>query len=181
MFSIYICMTVYSHSRLSCYEQRPAKFKFQYIDKVETEAEQSVEAFLSSQVHETLEKLYRDLGYQKHNSLEELLDYFRIEWSKNWSDDIVIVKDEYTKDNYLRMGEKYLSDYYQRYYPFDQGRTIALEERIVIALGPSSDYKLQGYIDRLTEAKDGLQNTQLSYKRFNEIISELKTAGLISN
>jgi Cdc6-like AAA superfamily ATPase len=25
------------------------------------------------------------------------------------------------------------------------------------------------------------QNTQLSYKRFNEIISELKTAGLISN
>jgi len=148
-------MTVYSHSRLSCYEQCPAKFKLQYIDKVETAVEQSVEAFLGSQVHAALEKLYRDLGYQKATSREELLDYFRSEWSKNWSDDIVIVKDEYTSDNYQRMGEKYLSDYYTRYHPFDQGRTIALEERIVIALDPSGEYKLQGYIDRLTEAKDG--------------------------
>ena len=148
-------MTVYSHSRLSCFEQCPAKFKLQYIDKVETEAEQSVEAFLGSQVHEALEKLYRDHGYQKKDSLEELLDFFRVEWKKNWSDDIVIVKDEYTADNYQRMGEKYLTDYYKRYHPFDNGRTIALEERIVISLDSSGDYKLQGYIDRLTEAKDG--------------------------
>jgi putative RecB family exonuclease len=148
-------MTVYSHSRLSCYEQCPAKFKYQYIEKVETEVEQSVEAFLGGQVHEVLEKLYRDLGFQKENSLEELLDFFRAEWSKNWSDDIVIVKEEYSSDNYQRMGEKYLSDYYKRYHPFTQGRTIALEERIMIALDPSGEYKLQGYIDRLTEAKDG--------------------------
>jgi len=86
---ISVSMTVYSHSRLSCYEQCPAKFKLQYIDKVETEVEQSVEAFLGSQVHETLEKLYRDLSYQKMNSLDELLCFFRDDWKKNWSDDIV--------------------------------------------------------------------------------------------
>lgn len=49
-------MTVYSHSRLSCFEQCPQKFKLQYIDKVETEVEESVEAFLGSRTHETLEK-----------------------------------------------------------------------------------------------------------------------------
>jgi putative RecB family exonuclease len=54
-------MTVYSHSRLSCFEQCPQKFKLQYIDKVETEVEESIEA---------LEKLYRDLQYQKTDSLE---------------------------------------------------------------------------------------------------------------
>jgi putative RecB family exonuclease len=148
-------MTVYSHSRLSCYEQCPQKFKLQYIDKVETETEDTVEAFLGSQVHETLEKLYRDLTYQKMNSLEDLLSFFRDEWKKNWSDDIVIVKQEYTQDNYLKMGETYLADYYKRYHPFAQGKTIALEERILIALDDAGKYKLQGYIDRLTEVKNG--------------------------
>jgi putative RecB family exonuclease len=148
-------MTVYSHSRLSCYEQCPAKFKLQYIDKVETEVEESVEAFLGSRVHETLEKLYRDLQFQKMDSLEELLVFLRDVWKKNWSDDIMIVKEEYTQENYLKMGERYLSDYYMRYRPFDQGRTIALEERILINVDESGEYKLQGYIDRLTEAKDG--------------------------
>ena len=148
-------MTVYSHSRLSCYEQCPQKFKLQYIDKVETEVEGSIEAFLGSRVHETLEKLYRDLKFQKINSLDDLLVFLRDEWKKNWSDDIVIVKEEYTQENYLKMGEKYLSDYYKRYHPFNQGKTIALEERILVNLDDTGEYKLQGYIDRLSENSDG--------------------------
>lgn len=148
-------MTVYSHSRLSCYEQCPARFKFQYIDKVETEVEETVEAFLGTRVHEALEKLYRDLQFKKENSLEELLSFFRTEWEAQWSEDIVIVREEYTAENYRRMGEQYLSDYYKRYHPFDQGRTIALEEQIRITLDEEGAYKLQGYIDRLTEASDG--------------------------
>ncbi|VVB62096.1 PD-(D/E)XK nuclease superfamily protein [uncultured archaeon] len=148
-------MTVYSHSRLSCYEQCPQKFKLQYINKVETEVEESVEAFLGSRVHEVLEKLYRDRDHQKMNSLEELLGFLRDEWKDNWSDAIVVVNNEYTPENYLRMAEKYLADYYKRYHPFDQGRTVALEERILINLDEPGEYKLQGYIDRLTEMKDG--------------------------
>ena len=148
-------MTVYSHSRLSCYEQCPQKFKLQYIDKVETEVEESVEAFLGSRVHETLEKLYRDHQHQKLDSLEDLLVFLRSEWQANWSDAIVIVNDEYTLENYLKMAEKYVSDYYKRYHPFDQGRTVALEERILITIDTSGEYKLQGYIDRLSESKDG--------------------------
>jgi putative RecB family exonuclease len=148
-------MTVYSHSRLSCYEHCPAKFKLQYIDKVETEGAESVEAFLGSRVHETLEKLYRDLDHQKTSTLEELFEFLRSEWKSNWSEDIVIVNEEYTQENYLKMAEKYVSDYYQRYHPFHQGKTIALEERIQITLDPEGRYKMQGYIDRLTEVKDG--------------------------
>jgi len=148
-------MTVYSHSRLSCYEQCPQKFKLQYIDKVETEVEESIEAFLGSRVHETLEKLYRDIQHQKMNSLEELLVFLRAGWKKNWSDEIVIVNNEYTQENYLKMAEKYVTDYYSRYKPFDKEKTVALEERILIDLDEAGAYKLQGYIDRLTETKDG--------------------------
>jgi len=148
-------MTVYSHSRLSCYEQCPQKFKLQYIDKVETEVEESVEAFLGSRVHEVLEKLYRDRDHQKMNSLDELLGFLHTEWKDNWSDAIVVVNNEYTPENYLKMAEKYLADYYKRYHPFDQGRTVALEERILINLDEPGEHKLQGYIDRLTEMKEG--------------------------
>ena len=148
-------MTVYSHSRLSCYEQCPQKFKLQYIDKVETEVEENVEAFLGIRVHETLEKLYRDLQFQKLNSLDEIFTFLESEWNENWSDDIIIVNTEYNKDNYLNMAKKYVSDYYSRYAPFDKGKTVALEQRILIDLDDEGAYKLQGYIDRLTETKDG--------------------------
>src|SRR4030042_1989524 len=148
-------MTVYSHSRLSCYEQCPQKFKLQYIEKIETEEEQTVEAFLGIRVHEALEKLYRDLQHQKADSVEELLAFFSSEWDANWTEDIIIVSDEYRPENYLSMGRKYLSDYYTRYHPFDQGKTVALEELIRITLDAEGKYKLQGYIDRLTETRDG--------------------------
>ncbi|MCX6666390.1 MAG: PD-(D/E)XK nuclease family protein [Euryarchaeota archaeon] len=148
-------MTVYSHSRLSCFEQCSQKYKLQYVDKVETEVEGSVEAFLGTQAHETLEKLYKDLMHQKTNTLPDLLDFLRAQWAKNWSDSIVIVNKEYNSENYQKMAEKYISDYYYRYKPFDQGRTIALEQRILINLDESGEFKLQGFIDRLTEKKDG--------------------------
>ena len=148
-------MKVFSHSRLSCYEQCPQKYKLKYIDRVETEVEESIEAFLGVRVHETLEKLYRDLGYQKVNTLDELLDFFHSEWKKNWYDSIVIVKEEYGPENYLKMGERFITDYYNKYKPFDQGRTISLEERILVNLDNSGDYKLQGFIDRVMESEEG--------------------------
>lgn len=161
-------MTIYSHSRLSCYEQCPYKFKLQYIDKVETEVEETVEAFLGSIVHEVLEKLYRDLLFHKMNSLDDIIVFLRSEWKDNWSDDIVIVNTDYNKNNYLKMAEKYITDYYKRYYPFNQGKTIALEERILINLDETGEYKLQGYIDRLTELKDGYYEIH-DYKTYSRL------------
>jgi putative RecB family exonuclease len=94
-------MTIYSHSRLSTFEKCPQKFKLQYIDKVKTEVEESIEAFLGVRVHETLEKHYKDLQYQKKNSLDDLISFLHDEWVKNWSDSIVIVKKEYSIENYF--------------------------------------------------------------------------------
>lgn len=147
---------MYSHSRLSTFEQCPYKFKLKYIDKVEAEIEESIEAFLGSRVHETLEKLYKDLQFQKLNTQDELITYLKAQWMQHWSENIIINRKEYTADNYLKMAEKYISDYYQRYHPFNQTKIISIEERIVIDLDESGSYKLQGFIDRLDEKKDGV-------------------------
>ncbi|MCK5289943.1 MAG: PD-(D/E)XK nuclease family protein, partial [Candidatus Aenigmarchaeota archaeon] len=142
-------MTLYSHSRLSTFEQCPLKFRFRYIDKISVDAAQSIEAFLGSRVHETLEKLYIDLKFQKTNTLADLIKYFNELWKKNWNPTIKIVKKDYTEKNYRMMGEKFITDYYNRYKPFNNTRIMGIEDRVVIDLNGDGKFKLQGYIDRL--------------------------------
>ena len=142
------CRT-YSHSQLSTYETCPHQYKLAYIDKIEVETE-GIEAFMGSRVHDALEKLYRDLKVTKLNSLEELLNFYHQSWEKNWNDMIQIIRKEYSAEDYRRLGERCITDYYKRYYPFDQGKTLGLEEYISFPLEEEKDYWIRGYIDRVT-------------------------------
>jgi putative RecB family exonuclease len=160
-------MSVFSHSRLACFENCPLKFRFRYLDKVKAPRGQGIEAFMGSMVHAALEKLYKDLRFRKLNTLEELLGWFRAQWKKNWNDDIVIVRKQYGPGNYLRMGEDYISDYYKRYQPFNQERTIALEEKVNIMLDSGGRYRLRGYIDRLSYAGKGVYKVHDYKTNFN--------------
>jgi putative RecB family exonuclease len=137
----------YSHSQLSTYENCPQQYKFAYIDKIKIETE-GIEAFMGTRVHEALEKLYRDLKVTKLNTLEELLAYYHQSWEKNWSDTVQIIRKDYSAEDYRRLGERCLRDYYHRYYPFDQGKTLALEENVYFPL--EEGYWIRGVIDRLT-------------------------------
>ncbi|MBI2137875.1 PD-(D/E)XK nuclease family protein [Candidatus Woesearchaeota archaeon] len=149
-------MPSYSHSRLSTFEQCNLKFKFKYIDKVETDAEESVEAFLGKKVHETLEKLYSDLKFEKLNTLKELLAFFKDEWKKSWTEDIIIVKEGITEENYFNMGERFIISYYNRYKPFKQATVIGTEVQVRLKLnGAGTEHNLIGYIDRLDYKEDG--------------------------
>ena len=147
-------MSVYSHSRLGTYETCPLQYKYRYIDHIKKDRE-GIEAFLGKRVHETLEKLYKDLKVTKANSLGDLVTYYNDAWRKNWSEHIEIVKKDYTADNYRRLGEKCIRDYYRRHFPFDQGKTIGLESQIYINLDELGKYRLIGYIDRLVQMDDG--------------------------
>ena len=149
-------MPVYSYSRINCYLQCPRKYKFAYIDKIKTEIKETIESFTGNVVHETLRKLYKDLMYEKLNTLDELLEFLRREWDRKWNDGIIITNKEYTSENYLKMAERFVRDYYKRYYPFNQSRTIALEERVVVDLDGTGRYKIQGYIDRLAYRDGGI-------------------------
>ena len=145
-------MPTYSNSRLEAYQNCPLRFKYIYIERKE-KLVQSIEAFLGSRVHETLEKLYRNLKFTKENSLAELLEYYNSTWEKNWLDSIMVVKKEYTPEHYRNLGEKCIEDYYHRYHPFDQGKTLGLEERIFVDL---DGYRIQGLIDRVVQREDGV-------------------------
>jgi putative RecB family exonuclease len=141
-------MPTYSHSQLSTYETCPQKYKLSYIDKIEVETE-GIEAFMGSRVHDALEKLYRDLKVTKLNTLEELLNFYHQSWEKNWNDMIQIIRKNYSAEDYRRLGEKCITDYYKCYFPFDQGKTLGLEEYIYFPLEEEKGYWIRGFIDRL--------------------------------
>ncbi len=147
-------MTTYSHSRLETFQNCPAKYKFQYIDHKERGAK-GVEAFVGSCVHDTLEKLYKDLHYCRTYTDEDLLALYDVIWKKNWTHDILVVRRDRTRDDYFNMGRKCVADYYRRYHPFDQGKTLATELKAYFCLDDQERYKVMGYIDRLDQRADG--------------------------
>ena len=136
-------MATYSHSKLSTFSQCRYKYKLQYIDGVKIEGAESVEAFMGKLVHEALEKLYKDLKFQKLNSLKDLLKFYRDSWDKSWTDDIIIVKKDYSAKNYKMMGEKYLTDYYNNYAPFDQMTILGLETQDRLHLPDGNHYHVR--------------------------------------
>jgi len=110
---------------------------------------------MGSMVHETLEKLYTDLRHKKLVSAGELIRYYNDLWKKNWNKNIIIVKKDYTQENYRQMGQDYILSYYQRHQPFET-KTIAVESRILLNLDKAGKYKIQGYIDRLDQNEEGI-------------------------
>lgn len=149
-------MSLYSHSRLSTYETCPLKYKLQYIERPEVVKEEGIEAFLGKRVHEALEKLYRDLRYSRLITLDELLNYYNAQWSKNWNDSVAIAKKDLIANNYKDTGIKCIRNYYQRHAPFENGVTIGIEEKITFPLSEDGSSTIQGFIDRLDRTKDNI-------------------------
>src|SRR4030042_4894582 len=106
-------MPTSSHSQLSTYETCPHQNKLAYIEKIKAETE-GIEAFMGSRVHDALEKLYRDLmKVSKLNSLEEILDFYRQSWEKNWKETVQIIRKQYSVEDYQRQGRKCIAEYYR--------------------------------------------------------------------
>ena len=146
-------MVIYSHSRISTFEQCPLKFKFRYIDKIRPDVPQSIEGFLGNKVHDTLEYIYKSVANGFLLQLDEVIHFFIKAWNKEFNPEIKIVKQEYNSEHYFNQGIKFLIDYFVKNSPF-KDNTIACEKRIFINLDNEGRYKLQGYIDRLVHHKD---------------------------
>ncbi|UCF08903.1 MAG: PD-(D/E)XK nuclease family protein [Thermoplasmata archaeon] len=147
-------MTVYSYSRISTFENCPLQYKLQYIDKITTE-EEGVEAFMGSRVHETLEKLYADLILSRMNTVEELIEYYNEKWKEEWHEEVFINKENMTKEDYRKAGEKAIRDYYATYHPFDRAKTLWTERMVTFSLG-DEDHRLKGVVDRLDKTPEGV-------------------------
>ncbi len=139
-------MATYSNSKISTYENCPYQYKLHYIDKIEPETETTIEAFMGDLVHQTLEKMYKDKKFKKTVTKAILIKFFRDLWKKEYSEDILIVKEEFSADNYRKMGEKYISDYYDSHKDDDM-TILGLETQDKMTLADGNSWHVR--IDKL--------------------------------
>lgn len=145
---------LYSHSRLSSFENCPRQYHYRYVQRLPVESE-SIEAFLGKRVHEILERLHRFVGEERVPPLPAVLHRYRAEWDRLYdADRIRIVRSEDSVDFYRELGERCLGNYYRRHYPFDADETLGLEASVSFELDGGS-VRIRGVIDRLVRAPDG--------------------------
>lgn len=141
-------MATSSHSKLCTFEQCPLKYKFRYIDKIKPEIEKTIEAHLGKVVHSTLEWIYNSVKENPNNipNMDEIIKYYLKTWQKDLTEDTLIVKKQFTRNDYLNKGIQFIADYFQKYYPFKDG-TIECEKEITVNL--DENIQIRGFIDRL--------------------------------
>jgi len=146
---------VYSHSRLSSFENCPRQFQYRYVLKLEVKTE-SVEAFLGKLVHEVLERLYQFVGEGRVPKLPQVLSRFEQWWLERFDPTRVrVVRSEVPVHFYRETGLRCLSRFYRRRYPFDEDTTLGLEEMVHFSLDEAGLYRMRGVIDRIARARDG--------------------------
>ncbi|MFH1699161.1 MAG: PD-(D/E)XK nuclease family protein [Candidatus Zixiibacteriota bacterium] len=148
-------MPVYSYSRIGCFENCPRQYKFKYIEKPPIEKVTGIEAFMGTMVHDALEKCYLMAMSERILDEEELITTYKKGWSDSKPDNLRIVNSDITEDEFIRVGEKALRLYHQKHFPFDDELTIGLEKMIVFSLDDENQYKMQGFIDRLSRDGSG--------------------------
>ena len=137
---------IYSHSRLWLYESCPEAYKIKYIDKKFPDIPKSINLFLGSIVHESLEWLYNQVKECKSVELDELIKFYAQGWKNQMGKDVRIGKGE--EHYYFNKGIKFLIDYFQKNKPFEDN-TVHIEKKIFFPLDENKEYFIQGYVDRI--------------------------------
>jgi putative RecB family exonuclease len=148
-------MTTYSHSRISTFDQCRYKYKLQYIDKVKVDIPTTIECFMGDMVHQALEKLYSMLKFEKTMGVEEVIVFYNQLWAKEYVPEILVAKADQglTSEDYRKMGEKFLIDYYFKHQPFNDLTIIGLETQDKMDLPNGDQWHVR--IDKLGRDKEG--------------------------
>jgi putative RecB family exonuclease len=147
--------TTFSHSRLSSFEDCPKKYEYRYIRKIKRDTE-SIEGFVGKRVHDVLERLYKAVRRGQVPTLPQVLTRYRALFDENFDPERVqVVRKETPIDEYRENGERGLSNYYRKHYPFDADETLGVEERINFDLDGTDRYRILGFVDRISRARDG--------------------------
>lgn len=139
----------YSPSKLGAFNGCKLQYKYKYIDNLKSDLT-TIENFLGSRVHETLENFYKLVKNSHIESLEWVLKEYENLWKKNFDDSIKIIRKDLTAEDYFNKGKQCLVDYYNSYKPFNQTKIVEIEYHADFEIEDNgSKYLFNGYLDRL--------------------------------
>lgn len=147
--------TVYSHSRLSTFENCRRQFRYRYVDQIPVET-QGIEAFMGKLVHAIAEKLNLVTAAGQVPSLPAVLKRYEALWEETFDPETTrIVREGMEPEHYRQTGARCTENLYRGHYPFDDGESIGIEEKVNVDLDPDGRYRLRGVIDRVVRKPDG--------------------------
>ncbi len=147
-----------SYSNLEVYEICPKRYEFQIIDKIRTP--KTREQFFGTIIHKCLKFLFNKAPL--YPSLDELLDFFAVEWKES---DKLKWRDEKEKEIYFNEGKRILENFYKKNIP-SFSLPLDLESHFEVEIKDEENNKnhiLSGYIDRI-DKKDNDQFEIIDYK-----------------
>lgn len=135
-----------SYSALDVFQTCPAKYKFQYIDKIKVP--KSKELVFGSLIHDVLRIIHEPKPIPP--SQEEILEHFNNIWDPS------VYKDSMEEAATFEQGVKMLKSYYEKNYPA-KFNVIDLETRFEAPLleSDSQMHLITGIIDRIDKLEDG--------------------------
>jgi len=150
-------LTVYSHSRLSSFENCPLQYRYRYIDRIRTGFE-GIEAFMGKRVHEVLEAVYRDLPKARAEGLEGALARYETLWSENLTPNVRVVRPDLDVEYYHAIGARCVASYWEKHFPFavDPAQIIGIELKVEMSLDLSGRFRMMGFVDRAQHAGPGV-------------------------
>ena len=136
-----------SYSALDTFTICPAKYKFQYIDKIKTA--KLKESFFGTLLHSCLKKFHEE-KQTKPVTQDELLQYF----TNNWNSDVYENKQEEAFAFY--QGVEILKNYYIQNQEYDFN-IVGLETSFEIPIKDNNNdlHQITGRIDRIDKLSDG--------------------------
>ena len=165
--------TTYSFSRITCFEQCPRQFRYRYRDEVK-EAFNSIEAFMGSRVHDTLEWLFN----QKSSGLAPTVEEAVGRYCKVWDEALAaaprpvrVIKRNTQAEEYRRRGADMVSEFFRSRFVTDTFTTEATELHVTVEL--DGRYFFQGFIDRLARDDKGLLHI-IDYKTGKRVPSRFE-------
>ncbi len=139
----------YSPTKINTFDGCKLKYKYQYIDKLESDLT-TIERFMGSMVHEVLEEFYKLVKGGSIKPRQWILDKYQELWQKNYTESIKIVKDDFSADDYYKKGKQALIDYYEKYKPFDQAKIVDTEHFVNFKIQLDKiECEFCGVLDRL--------------------------------
>ena len=145
----------YSYSALNTYRTCPRKFKFHYLDKVDVPKKVTADTYMGNATHRVLSRLYKFGADGVVYPVNNMLMFYQEQWEKVERQFITLIDDQYTVDDYIRMGQQMLIKHYERYKPFDPGTLLGTELHLRLSL-PDTPFKFTTIIDRLWKRDDGV-------------------------
>lgn len=104
----------------------------------------------------SLQHLHEEADKGQVLGSKELVEHLHALWKERYNESVAVIKKDMTPSDHLMRAGIGLTAYHRRHHPFDQGRTVGLEQEIRFKLQGNKEHEFVGYIDRLTCLGDGI-------------------------